>query len=247
MLRWQTALWQASHLWLSGLFSQGASVVHWLAKEAPKSKRLERYKSFPICFQSEGFFFLKESAQADKNLPGCSCTSSIEQYQQTFFQPCQKVCVFLLADHENATDYECIDYGGWISPSEVNEIGANTLQISTHMQLFDFAAALCESECVSGGNLRGNWSCFSTGLFSALSSLCFLVMSGKIKTTGAQVQVAGDMLPDSTERAVTISGTPQAITQCVRHICSVMLEVSGVRWRIHPNVSIWCSGYVTPG
>ncbi|XP_037533657.1 poly(rC)-binding protein 4 [Nematolebias whitei] len=32
------------------------------------------------------------------------------------------------------------------------------------------------------------------------------------------------MLPDSTERAVTISGTPQAITQCVRHICSVMLE-----------------------
>ncbi|KAM4607644.1 poly(rC)-binding protein 3 isoform 1-T1 [Polymixia lowei] len=44
------------------------------------------------------------------------------------------------------------------------------------------------------------------------------------ETTGAQVQVAGDMLPDSTERAVTISGTPRAITQCVRHICSVMLE-----------------------
>ncbi|XP_031691717.1 poly(rC)-binding protein 3 isoform X3 [Oncorhynchus kisutch] len=44
------------------------------------------------------------------------------------------------------------------------------------------------------------------------------------ETTGAQVQVAGDMLPESTERAVTISGTPQAITQCVRHICSVMLE-----------------------
>ncbi|XP_067092149.1 poly(rC)-binding protein 3 isoform X1 [Osmerus mordax] len=44
------------------------------------------------------------------------------------------------------------------------------------------------------------------------------------ETTGAQVQVAGDMLPDSTERAVTISGTPPAITQCVRHICSVMLE-----------------------
>uniref|UniRef100_A0A3P8YWM0 K Homology domain-containing protein n=1 Tax=Esox lucius TaxID=8010 RepID=A0A3P8YWM0_ESOLU len=44
------------------------------------------------------------------------------------------------------------------------------------------------------------------------------------ETTGAQVQVAGDMLPESTERAVTISGTPQAITQCVRHICSVMME-----------------------
>jgi len=49
---------------------------------------------------------------------------------------------------------------------------------------------------------------------------------GVYQTTGAQVQVAGDMLPDSTERAVTISGTPQAITQCVRHICSVMLEVA---------------------
>ncbi|XP_065153278.1 poly(rC)-binding protein 3 isoform X1 [Paramisgurnus dabryanus] len=42
--------------------------------------------------------------------------------------------------------------------------------------------------------------------------------------TGAQVQVAGDLLPDSTERAVTISGTPHAITQCVRHICTIMLE-----------------------
>lgn len=57
-------------------------------------------------------------------------------------------------------------------------------------------------------------------------------MFGCVKTTGAQVQVAGDMLPDSTERAVTISGTPQAITQCVRHICSVMLEVSTVREQI---------------
>ncbi|XP_073690270.1 poly(rC)-binding protein 3 isoform X2 [Garra rufa] len=44
------------------------------------------------------------------------------------------------------------------------------------------------------------------------------------ESTGAQVQVAGDLLPDSTERAVTISGTPHAITQCVRHICTVMLE-----------------------
>uniref|UniRef100_A0A671LMC1 Zgc:110045 n=1 Tax=Sinocyclocheilus anshuiensis TaxID=1608454 RepID=A0A671LMC1_9TELE len=44
-------------------------------------------------------------------------------------------------------------------------------------------------------------------------------------STGAQVQVAGDLLPDSTERAVTISGTPRAITQCVNHICTVMLEV----------------------
>lgn len=46
-----------------------------------------------------------------------------------------------------------------------------------------------------------------------------------LQSTGAQVQVAGDMLPNSTERAVTISGTPEAIIQCVKQICVVMLEV----------------------
>ncbi|XP_030637423.1 poly(rC)-binding protein 3 isoform X2 [Chanos chanos] len=44
------------------------------------------------------------------------------------------------------------------------------------------------------------------------------------ESTGAQVQVAGDMLPNSTERAVTISGAPDAIIQCVKQICVVMLE-----------------------
>ncbi|KAF7650632.1 hypothetical protein LDENG_00122710 [Lucifuga dentata] len=44
------------------------------------------------------------------------------------------------------------------------------------------------------------------------------------ESTGAQVQVAGDMLPNSTERAVTISGAPKAIIQCVKQICVVMLE-----------------------
>ncbi|KAF3695120.1 Poly(rC)-binding protein 3 Alpha-CP3 PCBP3-overlapping transcript [Channa argus] len=44
------------------------------------------------------------------------------------------------------------------------------------------------------------------------------------ESAGAQVQVAGDMLPNSTERAVTISGTPEAIIQCVKQICVVMLE-----------------------
>ncbi|XP_027250090.2 poly(rC)-binding protein 3 isoform X15 [Cricetulus griseus] len=46
------------------------------------------------------------------------------------------------------------------------------------------------------------------------------------ESTGAQVQVAGDMLPNSTERAVTISGTPDAIIQCVKQICVVMLELA---------------------
>lgn len=50
-----------------------------------------------------------------------------------------------------------------------------------------------------------------------------------LQSTGAQVQVAGDMLPNSTERAVTISGTPDAIIQCVKQICVVMLEVQCIR------------------
>ncbi|KAJ8259907.1 hypothetical protein GJAV_G00174840 [Gymnothorax javanicus] len=44
------------------------------------------------------------------------------------------------------------------------------------------------------------------------------------ESTGAQVQVAGDLLPNSTERGVTISGTQDAIIQCVKHICTVILE-----------------------
>lgn len=44
--------------------------------------------------------------------------------------------------------------------------------------------------------------------------------------TGASVVVASEMLPNSTERAVTVSGTSDAITQCIYHICCVMLEVT---------------------
>ncbi|KGL78590.1 Poly(rC)-binding protein 3, partial [Tinamus guttatus] len=68
------------------------------------------------------------------------------------------------------------------------------------------------------------------GLVAPASQCGSLIGKGgsKIKeireSTGAQVQVAGDMLPNSTERAVTISGTPDAIIQCVKQICVVMLE-----------------------
>lgn len=42
--------------------------------------------------------------------------------------------------------------------------------------------------------------------------------------------MAGDLLPNSTERAVTVSGVPDAIILCVRQICAVILEVlPGVR------------------
>ena len=46
------------------------------------------------------------------------------------------------------------------------------------------------------------------------------------EVTGASIQVASEMLPNSTERAVTISGSSDAVTQCVYHICSVMSEVT---------------------
>uniref|UniRef100_A0A8C6TE82 Poly(rC) binding protein 2 n=1 Tax=Neogobius melanostomus TaxID=47308 RepID=A0A8C6TE82_9GOBI len=61
------------------------------------------------------------------------------------------------------------------------------------------------------------------------------------ESTGAQVQVAGDMLPNSTERAITIAGTPQSIIECVKQICVVMLEVSvstkGVTIPYRPKLS----------
>lgn len=34
------------------------------------------------------------------------------------------------------------------------------------------------------------------------------------------------MLPNSTERAITIAGTPLSIIECVKQICVVMLEVN---------------------
>lgn len=59
------------------------------------------------------------------------------------------------------------------------------------------------------------------------------------ESTGAQVQVAGDMLPNSTERAITIAGTPQSIIECVKQICVVMLESppKGVTIPYRPKLS----------
>ncbi|KAM6977069.1 poly(rC)-binding protein 4-like isoform 2-T2 [Aplochiton taeniatus] len=44
------------------------------------------------------------------------------------------------------------------------------------------------------------------------------------ESTGAQIQVAGDLLPNSTERGVTISGSQDSVIQCVKLICTVILE-----------------------
>lgn len=53
------------------------------------------------------------------------------------------------------------------------------------------------------------------------------------QVTGASIQVASEMLPNSTERTVTISGNAESITQCIYHICCVMLEVS-----LKPSINI---------
>ncbi|KAJ6667696.1 hypothetical protein lerEdw1_016017 [Lerista edwardsae] len=73
-------------------------------------------------------------------------------------------------------------------------------------------------------------------VFRAVSMIAFKLE----ETTGAQVQVAGDLLPNSTERAVTVSGVPDAIIQCVRQICAVILESppKGATIPYHPSLSL---------
>ncbi|XP_050543415.1 poly(rC)-binding protein 3-like [Daktulosphaira vitifoliae] len=47
------------------------------------------------------------------------------------------------------------------------------------------------------------------------------------EASGAMVNVASDLLPNSTERTVSISGTAEAITEAIHQICVVMLETPG--------------------
>ncbi|KAK1902238.1 Poly(rC)-binding protein 4 [Dissostichus eleginoides] len=52
-------------------------------------------------------------------------------------------------------------------------------------------------------------------------------------------EVAGDLLPNSTEREVTISGNQDAIIQCVKLICTVILEVfEASDFSSHPLFSV---------
>ncbi|NXC92249.1 PCBP2 protein, partial [Cercotrichas coryphoeus] len=81
---------------------------------------------------------------------------------------------------------------------------------------------------------------------------CGAELCGPHLSTGAQVQVAGDMLPNSTERAITIAGIPQSIIECVKQICVVMLESppKGVTIPYRPKPSsspvIFAGGQVRP-
>ncbi|GMT19999.1 hypothetical protein PFISCL1PPCAC_11296 [Pristionchus fissidentatus] len=44
--------------------------------------------------------------------------------------------------------------------------------------------------------------------------------------TGASIQVASEMLPQSTERAVTLSGTAEAIVLCMAEVCTILIELA---------------------
>lgn len=91
----------------------------------------------------------------------------------------------------------------------------------------EFVHQFQEMQNGSGGGAR---SPITLRLIVPASQCGSLIGKGgsKIKeireVTGASIQVASDMLPNSTERAVTITGTSDAITQCIYHICQVMLE-----------------------
>lgn len=51
-------------------------------------------------------------------------------------------------------------------------------------------------------------------------------MNYLFKLTGASIQVASEMLPGSTERAVTVSGKYDSICECFKLVSAIMLEVS---------------------
>jgi poly(rC)-binding protein 2/3/4 len=42
--------------------------------------------------------------------------------------------------------------------------------------------------------------------------------------TGSAILISSDVLPNSTERTVTISGSPEAITKCIRLVCDIIIE-----------------------
>ena len=54
------------------------------------------------------------------------------------------------------------------------------------------------------------------------------------EVTGASIQVASEMLPNSTERAVTVSGGSDAVTQCIYNICTIMSEVNMATFKLDP-------------
>ncbi|KAF8358542.1 pes-4 [Pristionchus pacificus] len=62
--------------------------------------------------------------------------------------------------------------------------------------------------------------------------------------TGASIQVASEMLPQSTERAVTLSGTAEAIVLCMGEVCTILIELARAQQAmalqaagVHPSIA----------
>jgi poly(rC)-binding protein 2/3/4 len=60
------------------------------------------------------------------------------------------------------------------------------------------------------------------------------------EVAGASIQISGDMLANSTERLVTVSGSVDAVTRGIFHICQVMLEcpAKGVTVPYRPKLAL---------
>lgn len=60
------------------------------------------------------------------------------------------------------------------------------------------------------------------------------------EVAGASIQISGDMLANSTERLVTVSGSVDAVTRGIYHICHVMLEcpAKGVTIPYRPKLAL---------
>ncbi|NXR80576.1 PCBP2 protein, partial [Pycnonotus jocosus] len=94
--------------------------------------------------------------------------------------------------------------------------------------IIDKLEELCPQPCQGRAGAAAVWgwrSCIVEQKLGVLLTCCGAELCGPhLVCGGAQVQVAGDMLPNSTERAITIAGIPQSIIECVKQICVVMLE-----------------------
>ncbi|CAG7837838.1 unnamed protein product [Allacma fusca] len=117
------------------------------------------------------------------------------------------------------------------SPERIVTITGNTNGI---IKAFDLICRKLEEVYVSGGNMPKADNVpkppITLRLIVPASQCGSLIGKGGSKireireVTGASIQVASEMLPNSTERAVTISGMSDAITKCIYHICMIMLE-----------------------
>ncbi|KAJ1109520.1 hypothetical protein NDU88_006880 [Pleurodeles waltl] len=131
------------------------------------------------------------------------------------------------------------------SPSRITTITGPTDAVFEAVSMITFKLA----EDISHVNDNGTESVTPSATLRLVvrSSQCGSIIGkagSRIKeireSTGAQVQVAGEMLPNSTERTVTLTGTPEAVIESVKQISFVILETSpkGPSIPYCPNMSL---------